>query len=166
MKTSTTHTWLLLMACLLIAPIIHAKEDKPPYVWEHIANVDLTQKEIITHTNAYIAEKFVSGRHVVELNDPDLGKLVGTVTLMDPDAKMLSAFHGINGRLIVDAKDGRYRLQMTNIVAVDSKMQKSGWGQIESANNYRIQPVADRALATFSNELQAYLANAKKAGEW
>lgn len=166
MKTSTKHPWLFLLTCLFIAPIIHAKEDKPPFVWEKISSVELTQKEIITYINAYIAEKFVSGKHVIELSDPELGKLVGTVTLMDPDAKMLSAFHGIHGRLIVDAKDGRYRLQMANIVAVDSKMQKSGWGEIEGANNYRIQPVADRTLANFSNELQAYLANAKKAGEW
>ena len=96
----------------------------------------------------------------------ELGKLVGTVVLMNEDAKFLHAFHGIYGRLILDAKDGRYRMQMTNIVAVDSKGIKAAWGEIESANNYRIQPMAEKVLADFSDELNAYLANAKKSAEW
>lgn len=66
----------------------------------------------------------------------------------------------------MEAEDGRCRLQMTNIVAVDSKGLKTNWGEIESANNYRIQPMADKVLADFSTEPNAYLSNAKKASEW
>lgn len=157
---------ILGVALLLLSQMAQAKEDKPPFIWEKIATVDLTKKEIVTYTNAFIAEKFVSGKSVIELTDPERGKIVGTVVLMNPDAKMLNPFHGIYGRLIVDAKDGRYRLQMTNIVAVDSKGLKANWGEIESANNYRIQPMADKVLADFAAELNAYLTNAKKSAEW
>lgn len=157
---------ILGITLLLFSQIGLTKEEKPPFVWEKISTVDLTQKEIVTYSNAFFAEKFVSGRRVVELNDPELGKLVGTVVLMNDDAKVLHAFHGIYGRLILDAKDGRYRMQMTNIVAVDSKGIKAAWGEIESANNYRIQPMAEKVLADFSAELQNYLTNAKKSAEW
>lgn len=157
--------WVAVLALLMIGSA-SAKEETPPYVWEKVNTVDLTQAEIITYTNAYIAEKFGSGKEVVELSDPALGKLVGTVILMNKDAKLLHAFHGIRGRLIVDAKEGRYRMQMTNIVAVDSKMQKSGWGEIEGANNYRIQPMAEQVLNEFSTNLNAYLANAKQSNDF
>ncbi|WP_132999805.1 DUF4468 domain-containing protein [Luteimonas arsenica] len=154
----------LLLAALTALPAL--AKDKEPYVWEKIQTVDLTQREIITYSNAYIAEKFGSGKEVVELNDPDLGKLVGTVILMNEDAKLLHAFHGIRGRLIIDAKDGRIRIQMHNIVATDSKGVKAAWGEIESANRYRIEPMAVKVLDKFATDLQTYLANARANSDW
>lgn len=141
-------------------------KDKEPYVWERVNEVDLTQQEIITYAHVYLAEKFVSSKDFIQLNDPALGKLVGTVILRNKDARLLHAFHGIRGRLIIDAKDGRYRIQMTNIVGTDSDGQPHSWGQIEGANNYRIQPMAESVLDDFSNELTSFLASAKANEDW
>lgn len=160
--TRIVATMLLALLCAFPA----AAKDEEAYVWERISEVDLTQQEIITYAHAYIAENFGSSKEIIELNDPALGKLVGTITVMSEDARRLHAFHGANGRLIIDAKDGRYRIQMTNIVGTDANGVKANWGRLESANRYRIQPMAESALDRFANNLQTYLANAKANSDW
>jgi len=117
----------------------------------------MNKKKIIAHSAAFIAEKFVSAKSVIQLKDPELGKIVGDVVLMNSKAKFLDAFKGIKGRLIVDAKDGKYRMRMSNIVAVDGDGVEANWGKLESANRYRIEPMAKSVLAEFSDELTSYL---------
>lgn len=164
---------LLLALAAASAPMAHSEdaksEEKPAnaeYVFERIENVEMSKNEIIAHSAAFIAEKFVSAKSVIQLNDPELGKIVGDVVLMNSNARFLDAFKGIKGRLVLDAKDGRYRLQMSNIVAIDGNGVESAWGKLEGANRYRIEPMAKSVLATFSDELAAYLKKAKASGNW
>jgi hypothetical protein len=144
-----------------------AKKDGPaadtPYVFERIESVELTKKEIIAHANAYIAENFVSARRVIQLSDPELGKIVGDVVLMKGDAGLFDAFKGIKTRLVLDARDGRYRLQATNVEGIDGTgVVPAMWGKLESANRYRIEPLAQSLLPALAADLQTYLKKAKE----
>jgi hypothetical protein len=145
------------------------KEEKASdvaFVFERIENVELTKNEIIAHSTAYIAEKFVSAKSVIQMKDPELGKIVGDIVLMNPKAGFLDAFKGIKGRLVIDAKDGKYRLQMSNIEGIDGNGVVPAFGKLEGANRYRIEPMSKSVLATFSDELTAYLKKAKASANW
>src|SRR5216117_2098128 len=98
-----------------------ASTSETPYIFEKIESVELTKKEIIAHANAFIAERFVSAKSVIQLNDSDLGKIVGDVVLMKPQPGAFDAFKGIKTRLVLDAKDGRYRLQASNVEGIDGR---------------------------------------------
>lgn len=110
---------LLLLFALVVTtstPIAHSENTKneeksndAAYVFERIENVEMNKNEIIAHSAAFIAEKFVSAKSVIQLKDPELGKIVGDVVLMNSKAGFFDAFKGIKGRLILDAKDGKYR---------------------------------------------------------
>jgi hypothetical protein len=174
-KTFWSFTWSLLtvLAIILIVPAAYAEESKNkeelsdiPYVFEKIENVDLNKSEIITHSTAFIAEKFVSAKSVLQLKDAELGKIVGDVVLMNSKAGFFDAFKGIKGRLVIDAKDGRYRLQMTKIEAIDGNGVVSPFGRLEGANRYRIEPMAKSILAEFSGEFTEYLKKAKASANW
>jgi hypothetical protein len=134
-----------------------------PYVFERISTVDLGKKELIAHVNAFIAERFVSGKSVVQLNDPELGRIVGDIVLMNPTAGFFDAFKGIKTRFIVDARDGRFRLQATNVEGIDGNgVVPPNWGKLESANRYRIEPLAQSLLPAFADALHDYLKKAKE----
>ena len=174
-KSFRSSAWSLLavLAVALIVPVVYTEEakteEKPsdgPYVFERIENVDLNKSEIIIHSTAFIAEKFVSAKSVIQLKDPELGKIVGDVVLMNSKAGLFDAFKGIKGRLVLDAKDGRYRLQMSNIEAIDGNGVVSPFGRLEGANRYRIEPLAKSLLAEFSDELTGYLKKAKASANW
>jgi len=84
--------WLFVavMAIVVIVPVAFAEESKNeeklsdgPYVFEKIESVDLSKSEIITYSAAFIAEKFVSAKSVLQLKDAELGKIVGDVVLMN-----------------------------------------------------------------------------------
>jgi hypothetical protein len=165
--------FLLAIVAATSAPLAYCEdtkvEDKPAdvaYIFERIENVELNKSEIIAHSAAFIAEKFVSAKSVIQLKDPELGKIVGDVVLMNSNAGFFDAFKGIKGRLVLDAKDGRCRLQMSNIVAMDGNGDESGWGKLEGPNRYRIEPMAKIVLSKFSDELVAYLKKAKASGSW
>ena len=174
-KSFRSSAWSLLvvLAVVAIVPAVYAEEvkneEKPsdgPYVFERIENVDLNKSEIIIHSTAFIAEKFVLAKSVIQLKDPELGKIVGDVVLMNSKAGLFDAFKGIKGRLVLDAKDGRYRLQMSNIEAIDGNGVVSPFGRLEGANRYRIEPLAKSLLAEFSDELTGYLKKAKASANW
>jgi hypothetical protein len=134
-----------------------------PYVFERIENVELSKKEIVAHTSAFIAEKFVSARSVIQLNDSELGKLVGDVVLMNTQAGFFDAFKGIKTRLVLDARDGRYRLQASNVEGIDGNgVVPAMWGKLESANRYRIEPLAQSLLKALAEDLSEYLKKAKE----
>jgi hypothetical protein len=162
-----------ILAIIAAVPAVYAEEgnaeEKPsdgPYVFERVENVDLNKSEIVAHSAAFIAEKFVSAKSVIQLKDPELGKIVGDVVLMNSKARFLDAFKGIKGRLVLDAKDGKYRVQMSNIEAVDGNGVVSPFGKLEGANRYRIEPMAKSVLAEFSDEITAYLKKAKASANW
>ncbi len=164
---------LAILALAAFVPTVYAEEakseEKPsdsPYVFERIENVDLNKSEIISYSSAFIAEKFVSAKSVIQLKDSELGKIVGNVVLINSKAGFFDAFKGIKGRLVLDAKDGRYRLQMSNIEAIDGNGVVSAFGRLEGANRYRIEPMAKSMLAEFSNELTGYLKKAKNSAKW
>jgi hypothetical protein len=163
------------IAFLLAGSAAHAaRQPKSPdfkvenelFVFEKISPVELSKKEIITQAAAFIAAKFVSARSVIQLQDAELGKIVGDVILHDRDARMLAAFKGVKVRITIDAKDGRYRLQATNIVGIDGNGAVSPWGEVESANQYRIEPLAAKLLNDFEQELTSHLKTAKAAENW
>ncbi|MFD0727448.1 DUF4468 domain-containing protein [Lysobacter brunescens] len=164
---------LLLSVALLGAPSVFAKQPKSAefkvenglFVYEKIEAVDLSKREIVSHAAAFLAEHFKSSRSIIELRDDELGKIVGDIIVKNPKAKMLSAFPAIRTRIIIDAKDGRYRLQATNIVGVDGNGTVTSWG-IEGANQYRIEPAALEALNAFSSALNSYINNAQSSGNW
>jgi hypothetical protein len=54
-----------------------------------------------------------------------------------------------------------FRLQMSNIEAIDGNGLASPFGKLEGANRYRIEPMAKSVLAEFSDEITAYLKKAK-----
>lgn len=141
--------------------------DKAPYEYEQIKDVaGLGKKEIVAQTNAFIAETFKSGKTVTEMSDADAGKIIGNVILIDPAAGILSPFKGFQATMTVDAKDGKYRLRFTNVTAVDQKLQPSGFGKVEGANNYRLQPIADRVFPEFGAKYDAYIRKAKTDDNW
>jgi hypothetical protein len=145
------------------------REDKAadsPYVFEKIENVELNKKEIIAHSNAFIAEKFVSAKSVIQLNDAELGKIVGDVVLMNSKAGFFDGFKGIKTRLVLDAKDGKYRLQASNVEGIDGNGAVSFWGKLEGANRYRIEPLAQSVLSEFADDLLSYLRKAKSSANF
>lgn len=167
---------LFIVAALVAAcgVSVHAEpDDRPQFkvvhgriTYESVQALDLTKKEIIAHASAFIAEKFRSAKSVIELRDDELGKIVGDVILRDPDAGSWAAFTGVKVRLVIDAKDGRYRVQATNVVAVDQKSVPSPFGDIEGANRYRIEPMASKILPAFFTELHSYMVKAKTDDNW
>lgn len=164
---------LLVVAALIAASPVFAKQPKSAafkvenglFVYEKIGSVDLSRREIVAHSAAFFAEHFKSSRSIIELRDDELGKIVGDIIVANPKARMLSAFPAIHTRIIIDAKDGRYRLQATNIVGVDGNGVVTSWA-IEGANQYRLEPAAQEALDAFSAAFDAYLANATSADDW
>ncbi len=158
-----------ILVIFALGPNAYADEEKVSeglYIYERIENVDLNKSEIVAHSNAFIAEKFVSAKSVIQLKDPELGKIVGDVVLMNSKAGFFDAFKGIKVRLVIDAKDGKYRMQMSNIEAIDGNGDVSAFGKLEGANRYRIEPMAKSVLSDFSNELSAYLKKAKASSNW
>lgn len=165
--------WALLTALVaggsvstVCADVAQTEEEDGAYVFERIESVELSKIEIISHSTAFLAEKFVSAKSVIQLKDPELGKIVGNVVLMNAKPGYFDAFKGIKARLVLDAKDGKYRLQMSNIEAVDGDGIRSPLGRLEGANKDRIEPVARSILAEFSDELTAYLREAKASENW
>ena len=154
----------LIIGCAGMQQINEATDSA--FVFERIENVEMDKKDIISNSVAFIAEKFVSAKSVIQLKDPELGKIVGDVVLMNSKSGFLDAFHGIKTRIVLDAKDGKYRLQMSNVVATDRNGIESPWGKIEGANRYRIEPMAQSVLCEFSNELLNYLKKVKANANW
>ncbi len=87
---------------------------------------------IVEQANAFIAEKLVSAKSVIELRDDELGKIVGDVVLANKDAKLFDAFKGIKTRMTLDAKDGKYRLRFTDVVATEGNYEVSAFGKLEA----------------------------------
>lgn len=158
--------FLLVFAIFISVSDSALTKEKEPYIFEAVKEVALTKAEIISYANAFIAEKFVSAKSVIQMNDPNLGKIVGDVALINPKAKFGHAFKGIRGRFVLDAKDGKFRLQMSNIVGTDNNGVEKAWGKLEGANRYRIEPMAVSILENFTTELQKYLNNAKANDNW
>lgn len=142
------------------------KASDEPYVFERIDNIEMIKSEIIMNAHAFIAEKFVSAKSVIQLKDEELGKIVGDVVLMNSKAKMFDAFKGIQTRITLDAKDQKYRFQASNIEATDGRGVVASWGKLEGANRYRIEPMAQSILNEFADELLAYLKKAKADSNW
>ncbi|WP_277058753.1 DUF4468 domain-containing protein [Trichlorobacter lovleyi] len=140
--------------------------DSGAYVYEKIQTVDMKKAEIISLLTAYIAEKFVSAKSVIQLRDSGLGKIVGDVILWSKDAGFFDAFQGIKARLVIDSKDGKYRIQFMNIHGVNSRGMTTAFSEFEGANRYRIEPMAKTIMDDFSNELQTYLEKTKTTSNW
>lgn len=136
------------------------------YIYEKVMSIELSKSDIILFSSAFIAERFTSAKSVVQLKDTELGKLVGNVILMNSNASFFDAFHGINGKLIIDSKDGKYRLQVVNINGVGKGGVTAAWSNIEGANRYRIEPMAKVVLDNFSSDLHAYLIKTKADSNW
>ena len=164
---------LILCSGVLVAGAAYAQQPKSTgfkvedglFLYEKIEPVELSKKEIIAHSAAFLAEKFKSSKSVIELRDDELGKIVGDVILRNPKAKFLSAFPAVKVRIIIDAKDGRYRLQATNIVGVDGNGKVTTW-TIEGTNQYRLEPAALEALNAFAAEFKTYISNVKSSSDW
>lgn len=164
----------LLMSFMFIisAPAVYGdaseeeQDNDAPFVYEKVTSIDMNKAEIILHSSAFIAERFTSAKSVIQLKDTDLGKLVGNVVLMNSDAGFFDAFQGINGKLIIDSKDGKYRLQVTNIYGVGKNGVTAAFSQLEGPNRYRIEPMAKSVLNSFSADLRAYLLKAKAGSNW
>jgi hypothetical protein len=137
-----------------------------PFVFERFEAVELSQKHIVAHTAAFIAERFVSSKSVMQLKDPELGKIVGDIVLMNANAGFFDAFKGIKTRVVLDAKDGRYRLRATNVEGIDGNGVVPAWGKLKGPNRYRIEPMAQGLLTGFADDLLAYLKKAKADGNW
>jgi hypothetical protein len=159
---------LVALGCVptVYAEAAQTEKEDAGYVFERIESVDLSKIELISHSTAFIAEKFRSAKSVIQLKDLEMGKIVGDVVLMNPKAGYFDAFNGIRARLVLDAKNGKYRLQMSNIEAVDGYGVISPLGRLEGANRYRIEPMANAVLAEFSDELATYLRRAKASENW
>lgn len=142
-----------------------ADQDKP-YVFTKVHQIDLSKKEIILHIRAYIAEKFVSAKSVIEISDLELGKLVGDISLRDPEAGWLSVYRGINARIMFDAKDGKYRLKATNVVNLSQEGLPEPMITVEGGNRQWMEPMANRLLNDFADEVQKHLISAKSGDDW
>jgi len=94
-----------------------------PFKFAEVREVNFKKEEIIIHAASFISEKFVSGKSVIQVNDPQNGKISGNIILKDPKANFFHYFHYIQCHLIIEAKDGRFRMQAKNVKALDAKMK-------------------------------------------
>ena len=158
--------YLLLLLLLFIPSLLLASgKNKEPYVYKSINEVSLTKAEIISYSSQFIAQKFVSGKSVIELKDKELGKIVGNIVLMNKKAKFFHAFKGISGNMTISAKKGKFKFEMASIVGTDGKGKKANFGELEGANRYRIEPMTVQILDEFVLELKNYLSKAKASDD-
>ena len=146
-------------------------EAKKPFKFVEVRKVKgMKKEEIIKHIASYIAENFGSAKKVIEFNDPKLGKLIGNVILMKKEIGFFTICAGIEVTIIIDAKDGRFRLSPKNIVGLMKDHKPMGWSgsakDIEGHNAYRIKPVAYEVLNDFITEMTNYLKSANKNSDW
>ena len=169
-RFSTSALLAVLGAAFLALPI-YVGESKSEttdgrYVYERIETVDLKKSEIVAYAAAFIAERVVSGRSAIQLTDSQLGKIIGDVELMNPRTGSSDSFKGIKCRLVLDAKDGRFRLQISNVEAIDRFGALSPFGKLEGTYRGEIEPLATSLLTDFSSELTGYLKSAKAPTNW
>jgi len=165
---------LILITLVVLVPVktvfaeenSNIKQSDTPYVFEKIEKVKLTKKEIIIYSVAFISEKFKSAKTVIQLKDQELGKIIGDIVLMNSEAGFFDAFKGIKTRIKIDAKDGKYRFQSSNVEGVDGNGIISSFGKLEGSNRYRIEPMTNAVLTKFSSELKSYLETAKAESDW
>lgn len=159
-------TVLFTVAAIFSCQAVALASNAQPYEFKRIGEVSLSKGEIVRFTRSYFAEKFVSGRDVVQMADEQLGKVVADVILDDPNAGMFDVFTRIKARLAIDAKDGRYRLRAVDIVGLSSDSLDERGGDINGMNRDRIEPMANNILKQFADDLHVYLQRAKQDAEW
>lgn len=133
-----------------------------PYVFSKIQSVKLSKFEIIKNTHSFVAENFRYSKNGIQLNDPDVGNFIANVLVQDKDAGFFDAFHGITCMLQVEAKEHKYRIKATHVIAVDTDGNESPFGEIEGGNRYRIEPLANKVLEKLSSDLQSHLEKSKE----
>jgi len=138
----------------------HASDDAP-YKFAKVQEVALNKSEIIKASHLYIAENFKYSKNGIQLNDPDAGSFIANLRIMDNDAGFFDAFKGITFLLSVEAKDKKFRIKATHIVAIDGNGAVSAFGDVNGSNRYRIEPLADKILNKLTADIQAHLEKEK-----
>ena len=149
----------LMLAASLVAILgaAHAAEDKPPFQFERVGEAPGTTAQLVTKAQSFLAERQGSAKVATQQVDKEAGRIVNDIVLMNSDAGMFDAFHGVSTRLILEFKEGRYRLRATDIWGADRDGKRSSWGDVNGANRYRIEPLAQAVLDRFAADLDAYL---------
>lgn len=104
------------------------------FIFEKIEPVELSKKEIVANSAAFLAEKFKSSKSVIELRDDEIGKIVGDVILRNPKAKFLSAFPAVKARIIIDARTDAIVFKQPTLSAL-MEMGMSLHGQLKEPIN-------------------------------
>ena len=141
---------------------------KKPFVFAEVRKVDLTKEEIITNTAVFIAQKFVSSKSVIDVNSPTQGKLAGNIILKDPDAGWLDIYKYISLQLIVEAKNGRFRMQAKNVHGLlnDFGRPPEHMSGIEGRNADVLKPKTYKLLNKLLSELNSHLLKTKANSKW
>lgn len=140
-------------------------EQMKPYEFTIVEKVDVHKADIIKYAQTYFTETLDGGKDAIQLADPERGQLIGDIVLIDKDAGFLSAFRAIRTRVVIDSKDGRFRLRGTNIQALSAFDDPDGVA-VREHNRESLQPMTDKLLTSFATGLKEYLEKTRKNADW
>ena len=131
-----------------------------PIRFEVVREVDMPKDAIYQGANQWIAEKFVSAKRVIELQDQETGTIIGNGISQIPGPLPFTTMP-LRFKLRIDMKDGKLRMTFTNFELVEA-----GNKPIEYANRQFLEPKAGDMANSLADNLATYLRQRTVESDW
>lgn len=127
---------------------------------EIIREHKMPRDQIFDNAALWLAESIRSSKAAIELNDKDIGTIIGNVSA---DLKIgWAVYMPIQFKLRIDVKDNRYRMTFSQVKILAGSSLKP----IESANRDSLEPKARDLFEQLATSFQDYLAASAKSKAW
>lgn len=151
----------IITALMLVAAQLAIAANDGRFSVEIIKEIEMPKEQIYDNTLLWMAETFVSSEDVIDLQNREMGKIVGNaITVIDGGWLGDTTFRY---SLKVDIKDQKFRATYSNVLLVSSDMAEK---PVESANRKMLYPKATKRFEELTDSLYAYLLSAENNDDW
>jgi len=164
MQTTTRLFFLFAIfttAPLLLAGCATSGQTRADYEYQKVQEVDASADQIYTEAQAWMAERFVSSQDAIQLRDEENHRLVANAE-KNMDVGTMGTSLPVEMDLIVEARDGRFRMTARNFIIRSSAAGQTTEVPPTEGNLGDIEAELD-AIRT---ELAAYVEESQEEDDW
>ena len=152
-----TRLFLLLLAVVLVRCVGSNATRSPDYEYQEVQEVEASADEIYLDAQAWMAEEYVSSQDAIQLRDEENHRIIANL-LTEAEAGALGLNIDFRMDLVVEARDGRFRMTGRDIVLVP--------GEIEMNPTRKQFETISTKLDSMRVELATYIEQSQEEDDW
>lgn len=162
MKSQTLNKVLMLSMVILVAGCV-PQQYKPIETTEVVNVPSQDQKNIYNKTRQWFSQYFVSGKSVVDYENPETGTIIGNGVAQIGSDPFGIIQYKIEYNIRIDTKDGRFRA-LTNIVKHTNTDSKGTYTVNNVSKNRETDAV--NHVSKIVNDIKNYVTDKKHDSNW